>query len=118
MNTAHADMDDCSDWANGPMQQMLAEEHAALEAARLRDLEADYTAADRAEGVYTAPQGRAEQGWRIRPGNVAEMACYAPDDEPPREDMSPAAALLLMAIYCVSCVLVVSVVLTAVKHWS
>lgn len=106
---AHSEwVDSVADWA---MQHNLDTD-------RRRDLEADYTAADRAEGVYTAPQGRAEQGWRIRPGNVAEMACYAPDDEPPREDMSPAEALLLMAIYCVSCVLVVSVVLTAVKHWS
>lgn len=106
--THHEWADSMADWA---MQR-------DLDAERRRELEADYTATDRAEGVYTAPQGRAEQGWRIRPGNVAEMACYASDDEPPREDMSPAEALLLMAIYCVSCVLVVSVVLTAVKHWS
>lgn len=106
---AHSEwVDSVADWA---MQHNLDNE-------RRRDLEADYTAADRAEGVYTAPQGRAEQGWRIRPGNVAEMACYAPDDEPPREDMSPAEAVLLCAIYCISAVGVLWLLLTLSQAWS
>lgn len=96
--------DSMADWA----------EHQHFERERLAYLSRDYGPKDRAEGaVYAvyAPQGRAEQGWRVR--NSAEPMPVVVDKLPeafdqgersakrPAEDQSEGADGVLLAFFFV-----------------
>ncbi len=115
--------DSISDWA----------EHHALETERRAILTADVSKADKHEGVlYTAPQGRVDQGWPVRRCSP-EMATFVdalpePYDQGERtgrhrERMGILAAwergLLQPAVrQAVGWFTVMAFVLAAFKYWS
>lgn len=98
-------------------------EHAQLTAEEKAILTADYTPADRHEAASAAilntVQGRPEQAWPARRCSP-EMAVYDPteDDDARREELTPAEASLLCAIYLISTLLVLWIFLTIAKAWS
>lgn len=91
--------------------------HSELTAEEKAILTADYSKADRNEGAelgYVQMQGR--DAWPARRCSP-EMACWVPEDDH-KDALSPAEAVLLCAIYSVSVVFVVWLVLTLTAAWS
>lgn len=79
MNQAHADMDDCGEWAESHPMTQRAHRAPVLP-----------------ERHYTAPQGRESQGWPVRRCSP-EMACWVPEDQTESADRDVAMFVLRLA---------------------
>jgi hypothetical protein len=112
MSTTHNEWaDSMADWG---MQHNLDRE-------RLAYLNADYTKASRQEGADLGWLDLQDTtAWPARRGDlhVIDRLPEDWDDEPPKEPITPGESVLLCAIYCISAVLVVWLLVTAWNGWT